>query len=368
MPQATFYFDLGSPFAYLAAERLHDVLPASVQWQPVSLGALFKLTDRSSWGLGDPKRRQAGMVEIERRARLYGLSPVRWPDHWPGNYLMAMRAATFAYRTGHGREFTTQAFRSAFQEGLDLSVPAHVLQAAQNAGLDPQEVEQATQAPEIKLALREATDAAHSLGVFGVPTIAIDDELFWGDDRLEDAADHLDEAKTERRHTVTAYTSQMPNINDPLFDEPREHPGFRCLRARIGRQAGCERLGMSLWEVPPGEAAFPYHHHLAEEELLLVLDGQPSLRTPDGWRELTEGEVVAFLRGEHGGHQLVNRTQETVRFLAVSTSGEPDIVIYPDSGKVGAFERLPQGGGLRTMFRMADTVDYHYGEQPPVEG
>jgi hypothetical protein len=54
-----------------------------------------------------------------------------------------------------------------------------------------------------------------------------------------------------------------------------------------------------------------------------------------------------------------------VRFLAFSTSGEPDIVIYPDSGKLGAFERLPRGGGLRTMFRIADTVDYHEGEQPP---
>lgn len=75
--------------------------------------------------------------------------------------------------------------------------------------------------------------------------------------------------------------------------------------------------------------------------------------------------MVAFLRGEQGGHQLVNRTQETVRFLAFSTSGDPDIVIYPDSGKLGAFERVPQGGGLRAMFRLADTVDYHDGEQPP---
>jgi uncharacterized cupin superfamily protein len=157
----------------------------------------------------------------------------------------------------------------------------------------------------------------------------------------------------------------MPNINDPIFDEPREHPGFRCVRARVSRQAGSERLGLSLWEVPPGEAAYPYHHHLGEEELVIVLEGQPSLRTPDGWRELAEGEVVAFLRGEHGAHQLVNRTEQTVRFLACSTSGDPDIVIYPDSGKVRAFERLPDGGGLRAMFRADDSVDYHEGEQPP---
>jgi uncharacterized cupin superfamily protein len=157
----------------------------------------------------------------------------------------------------------------------------------------------------------------------------------------------------------------VTNINDPVFDEPREHPGFQCQRARLSRQAGSERLGLSLWELPPGEAAYPYHYHLAEEELVLVLDGRPSLRTPDGWRDLQEGEVVPFLRGERGGHQLIN---ETVRFLAFSTSGEPDVVIYPDSGKLGAFERLPQGGGLRAMFRLTDTVDYHDGEQPPRDG
>ncbi len=86
-----------------------------------------------------------------------------------------------------------------------------------------------------------------------------------------------------------AYPALMVNINDPIFDEPREHPGFRCLRARLSRHAGSERLGLSLWEVPPGEAAYPYHYHLAEEELVVVLAGTLSLRTPDGWRELSRG-------------------------------------------------------------------------------
>jgi uncharacterized cupin superfamily protein len=157
----------------------------------------------------------------------------------------------------------------------------------------------------------------------------------------------------------------VANVKHPVFDEPREHEGFRCLRARLGRQAGCERLGLSLWELPPGEAAYPYHHHLSEEELVVVLEGRPGLRTPDGWRDLEEGEIIAFPRGEQGGHQLVSHTDEAVRFLAFSTSGEPDVVIYPDSGKLGAFERLPEDGGLRKMFRMGDAVDYFEGEIPP---
>jgi len=202
--RATFYFDLGSPYAYLAAERLDEVLASEqVEWQPVSLGALFKLANRGSWSLGDPERRRAGMAEVQRRAAAYGLPAIRWPDPWPGNYLMAMRAATYAERIGRGREFVRSAFRSAFQQGNDLSVPSNVLQAAADAGLDPQQTEAATQDPEIKLALRKATDAAHERGVFGVPTVAIatrtdtdtgtdtEIELFWGDDRLEEAAASL---------------------------------------------------------------------------------------------------------------------------------------------------------------------------------
>lgn len=191
MIPATFYFDLGSPFAYLAAERLEDVLAAPVVWRPISLGALFKLTGRSSWALGDASRRAAGMAEVERRARLYGLPPVRWPDPWPGNYLMAMRAAIFAGLAGREREFAMHALRNAFREGHDLGRSERVLQAARAAGLDPREVDEATRNPEIKQALREATDAAHRRGVFGVPTIAVGDELFWGDDRLPDAAGSL---------------------------------------------------------------------------------------------------------------------------------------------------------------------------------
>jgi 2-hydroxychromene-2-carboxylate isomerase len=188
MTETTFYFDLGSPFAYLAAERLHETLPDPLAWQPVSLGALFKLTGRSSWALGDPHSRQTGMAEVEARTKQYGLPAIRWPDPWPSNYLYAMRAATYAFHVGQGRTFTLAAFRHAFAHGNDLAVPAHVLQAAEQADLDPSAVEWATRDPQIKRALRNATDAAHTLGVFGVPTIAIDGELFWGDDRLSDAA------------------------------------------------------------------------------------------------------------------------------------------------------------------------------------
>jgi len=187
MGGVTFYFDLGSPYAYLATERVLDLLPA-VTWRPILLGGLFKLNGRTSWALGDYRRREAGMAEIEHRARRYGLPPIHWPDPWPSNYLFAMRAATYAFDAGRGEPFARQAFRAAFQRGRDLSIPAHVLDAAERAGLPRGEVRAATEDPELKSALRRATDDAHAIGVFGVPTVQVGDELFWGDDRLEDAA------------------------------------------------------------------------------------------------------------------------------------------------------------------------------------
>jgi uncharacterized cupin superfamily protein len=157
----------------------------------------------------------------------------------------------------------------------------------------------------------------------------------------------------------------MPNLRQPQFDEPRSHPGFACRRARLGHQLGTTRVCLSLWELPPGEAAYPYHFHLGEEEVLIVLEGSPHLRTPDGWSVLPEGEVVAFPVGADGAHQLDNRTQDTVRFLAVSTHGMPEITVYPDEDKVGLGERLPRGGGLRAFFRAGDAVDYHEGVVAP---
>jgi 2-hydroxychromene-2-carboxylate isomerase len=187
----SFYFDLGSPYAYLAAERMSSVLPAPVRWRPLLLGGLFRLTGRSSWALGDYQRRQAGMAEIERRARTYGLPPLRWPDPWPSDYLAAMRATTYAFTIGRGRDFTLQAFRDAFQHGRDLSLTAHVLDVGRAVGLDPAELETAIADPAVKRHLRAETDEAHARGVIGVPTVALGDELFWGDDRLEEAATRL---------------------------------------------------------------------------------------------------------------------------------------------------------------------------------
>jgi 2-hydroxychromene-2-carboxylate isomerase len=184
--QPTFYYDLGSPYAYLAAERVNAVLPVVPIWQPILLGGLWKHTGGRSWSQTDG--RAEGMAEVERRAQQYGLQPFRWPDPWPTDTLIAMRAATFAAQTGRAVAFSLAAFRQAFAGGRDLSVSDNVLIAAAACELHPNAVLKAIESRSIKQRLIHATSEAALRGVTGVPTVAVGDQLFWGDDRLEKAA------------------------------------------------------------------------------------------------------------------------------------------------------------------------------------
>ena len=185
----TFYFDLGSPYAYLAAERVNPLFVEAIGlppiWQPILLGGLFKRLGRESWGEGPD--REPGMREIERRASAYGLPPIRWPDPWPGNTLYAMRVASFAKEIGKAVSFSLAAFRQAYAAGRDLTDPESVMIAAAACELHPRAIETAASREAIKARLREATDRAADLGVRGVPSLIVDGEVFWGDDRLEDA-------------------------------------------------------------------------------------------------------------------------------------------------------------------------------------
>ncbi|MGH2906835.1 MAG: cupin domain-containing protein [Solirubrobacterales bacterium] len=157
----------------------------------------------------------------------------------------------------------------------------------------------------------------------------------------------------------------MPNIFDPEFDQQRDKPGFTRERAFIGRQAGAQKLGASVWVMEPAELAYPYHFHYGEEEMLIVISGRPSLRTPEGWRELEPGDVVSFPVGPDGAHQLANNSDEQVRFLAISTVEDVDVVLYPDSDKVSASYRKGLPEEFRGMFQKEDGVDYWNGEEAP---
>lgn len=188
MPGPTFYYDLQSPYSWLAAERVDALFAEPVEWVPILVGAIFAARGRRSWGVGP--EREDGLAVIERRAAARGLPPVRWPDPYPGDGLRPQRAAVHAHREGEGKAFALAAFRVHFVEGRTLNDEDAIVDAAGRAGLDPAAVLAATADQAVKDVLRSNTDTALDAGVFGVPTVLVDGDRFWGDDRLEEAAAH----------------------------------------------------------------------------------------------------------------------------------------------------------------------------------
>ena len=158
------------------------------------------------------------------------------------------------------------------------------------------------------------------------------------------------------------------NFLEPDFDANDDRAGFVRRRAAVGRQAGAVDLGATLHELPPGGTAYPYHFHYGNEELMVVLSGRPTLRTPAGEEELAPGDVVSHPAGADGAHQVTNGSSQPVRFLMLSEMEGPEVVVYPDSGKVGARSDAPgpnKDSELWAVFRGADEVDYFTGEEPP---
>lgn len=192
MHPPVFCFDLGSPYAYLAAERVDALMPVPVEWRPVLLGGLFRAAGRGSWAL--TSGRGAGMREIERRAARYGLPPIVWPSGFPGDGLLMMRVAVAARMAGIGERFAHEAFRMRFAEGAALEDADDLTRAVARCGVDPVPVVAAAADPAVKAELRRLTALALAAGAVGVPVLLVPDgrggeEVFWGDDRLEDAAE-----------------------------------------------------------------------------------------------------------------------------------------------------------------------------------
>jgi uncharacterized cupin superfamily protein len=127
---------------------------------------------------------------------------------------------------------------------------------------------------------------------------------------------------------------EIANVLAIVCDAEVEHDGFRIQQAAIASRIDAELIAGNVYDVAPGKKLWPYHLHHANEEWLVVLRGRPTLRTPEGERELVEGDVACFVRGAAGAHQVRNETEEPVRILMLSTRNAPEIIEYPDSEKV----------------------------------
>jgi len=143
------------------------------------------------------------------------------------------------------------------------------------------------------------------------------------------------------------------NLNGPTESE-HGRAGYAWSASRVGG----ELMGATLYDLPAGERTFPYHYHRGIEEWLLVVAGNPKLRTPEWERELREGDVVCFRSGPDGAHQVTGPG----RVLIVSNLATPTVAVYPDSDKVGTRPSLDRSDPDRLDFRRGDAVDYWDGE------
>jgi uncharacterized cupin superfamily protein len=148
----------------------------------------------------------------------------------------------------------------------------------------------------------------------------------------------------------TGATDIPPDPNDPT--------GYGCSAVRVGPKIGASRIGMSVYELPPGEAICPYHFEWTDEEWLIVLSGRPTLRSPAGEQKLEPGDTACFPAGPDGAHFVRNDGDELVRVAMLSTKSEVGVAEYPDSDKVGVW-----ANGTHYMLRRSDHVDYWDGER-----
>jgi len=183
--QPTFYYDLSSPEAYLAAERSASVLGTVPEWEPVLLSGL-RAGEVGPFRCGAEV--DAYREDIGRRVVFYGLQPLRWPEPFPADSEWAMLAATYAKQIGRAVAFSLAAFRQAYAAGRDLGDPDTVMLAAAACEMHPAAVKKGAALASIRRRLDDATDAAADAGVLEVPAVRVGDRVFHGDRELEAAA------------------------------------------------------------------------------------------------------------------------------------------------------------------------------------
>ena len=160
------------------------------------------------------------------------------------------------------------------------------------------------------------------------------------------------------KHVINLADVPAEKINAP------EGSAFGGSRQRVGTQIGAQKLGYSFFAVPPGKAAFPYHTHSGNEEMIYIIAGAATLRHGQEQFAVSAGTVIACPPGAQYPHQLINTGSEALRYLVVSTMAYPDLSEYPDSNKIGAYATAAAGSqvGFRALYVKDTNVTYYEGE------
>lgn len=157
------------------------------------------------------------------------------------------------------------------------------------------------------------------------------------------------------------------NINDLDWQESTQE-NFTYSRKQLGASAGSQLIGTSLYKLLPGQKAFPFHFHHANEEAIFILDGQGTLRINKERISIQKDDYIALPRGPEYSHQVINTSNAPLIYLCISTMIEPDVMQYPDSNKVGVMTGTAPGESknkhsFKAIFKLGSEVSYYESEK-----
>jgi len=148
------------------------------------------------------------------------------------------------------------------------------------------------------------------------------------------------------------------NIKDLQRQHKNQHDGYECYKRDFVPLGSAKQCAVSVYEIPPGKSAYPYHYHIKNEETFFILSGSGSLKTPKGNKKVSAGDFLFFPANENGAHKLTNTSEsEMLVYIDFDTSNDLEVTFYPDSNKIGVW-----GKSINKLFKTDQNVDYYDGE------
>lgn len=349
MPALTldFWFDYASTYSHLSILRIEPLARrygVEVVWRPFLLGPIFQERGFSnSPFVLDPVRGAYMWRDVAHRAQRFGL-PFRHPSVFPRASTLPSRVAALAAASGAPwlAEFSRRVMTQNFVEDADIGAAEQVLRGLDGLVPDPAGTLAEAQRDENKPLLRTQTETARRLGIFGAPAFIVDGELYWGDDRLEDA---LEAALRGVNVAPPATTGHDPDVallaaKAPMRTRPSVYPepfaGRMAGREKrpLGDLFGLTNFGVNLTRLRPGAVSALRHAHTRQDEFIHILSGHPTLHTDAGLTPLSPGMCAGFRAGNGDGHRLINTGEEDVVYLEIGDRSPDDTASYPDDDLV----------------------------------
>lgn len=343
-PTLDFWFDYASTYSHLSILRIEALAQrygVEVVWQPFLLGPIFQARGFSnSPFVLDPVRGAYMWRDVARRAQRFGL-PFRQPTAFPRASTLPLRVAALAAATRAPwlAEFSRRIMTQNFVEDAEIGAAEQVLRALEGLVPDPAGSLAAAQRDDNKPLLRAQTEAARRLGIFGAPSFVVDGELYWGDDRLEDALEaalRTRQAATERPAPgVAVLAAEAPVRARPsVYPEPFAARMAGREKRPLGELFGLSNFGVNLTRLRPGAVSSLRHAHTRQDEFIHILSGHPTLHTDAGLTPLAPGMCAGFRAGSGDGHRLINTGDDDVVYLEIGDRSADDAASYPDDDLV----------------------------------